>query len=240
MNRDDFLDRVRHSLGDLEAGRAGGARTQRPAGGAQTQRRAGGARRPYRPPPAPTGAELTELLPREHQAVGVIAYRAVSPEQARRRVLEILARCGARKVIRGDTTSMRKLDLDGELKRSGVEVTVADAGTTAPEQLRRAAFDADAGITCADFAVAETGTLALFAAPGQGRTVSLLPPIHVAVLDCRDVVYELAALFEKVKAKGSLPSALTLVTGPSRTGDIEQTLTIGVHGPGELHLVVID
>ncbi len=60
------------------------------------------------------------------------------------------------------------------------------------------------------------------------------------MLDSRDVVYELAALFERVTAKGALPSALTFVTGPSRTGDIEQTLTIGAHGPGELHLVVID
>ncbi len=60
------------------------------------------------------------------------------------------------------------------------------------------------------------------------------------MLDAGDVVYELAALFERVTVEGALPSALTFVTGPSRTGDIEQTLTIGVHGPGELHLVVID
>ncbi len=66
-----------------------------------------------------------------------------------------------------------------------------------------------------------------------------MPPVHVAVLDSRDVVLELAALFEKVAARDALPSALTFVTGPSRTGDIEQTLTVGVHGPGELHLVLI-
>ncbi len=60
------------------------------------------------------------------------------------------------------------------------------------------------------------------------------------MLDSRDLVFELAALFEKVAARGDLPSALTFITGPSRTGDIEQKLTIGIHGPAELHLVLID
>ncbi len=228
MNRDDFLARVRRSMGELEL--PGGAEC------GQTQRQP----ETYRPPPAPGRAEMTSLLIRELEAAGGAAYRAASPAKARQRVLEILTERGARKVIRGDTTLARELDLDAELERSGVEVTVAGLAAATPDQLRCAAFEADAGVTCADFAVAETGTLALLAAPGQGRAVSLLPPVHVAVLDSRNVVYQLGALFERVEAEGSLPSALTLITGPSRTGDIEQTMTIGVHGPGELHLVVID
>jgi L-lactate dehydrogenase complex protein LldG len=66
-----------------------------------------------------------------------------------------------------------------------------------------------------------------------------LPPLHVAVLDAGNVVQELAALFAEAERRG-MPSALTLITGPSRTGDIELVLTVGVHGPGELHLVLID
>ncbi len=230
MDRDDFLARIRegldtghrldtgHGLSDLEPPERPGA---------------------YQPPPAPDRAAMTDLLIRELEAVGGAGHRTGFVEEARRRVIEILDERQARKVIRGDTPLLRRLDLDAELERSGVEVTVASASTDR-DQLRRAAFDADAGITSADFGVAETGTLALLAAPGQGRAVSLLPPLHVAVLDARDVVYELAALFEAVTARGALPSALTFVTGPSRTGDIEQTLTVGVHGPGDLQLVVID
>ncbi len=224
MERDDFLARVRQSLdvgnrlGDLEA-------PHRPE--------------PYRPPPARGRAKLTERLIRELEAVGGTCYRAGSAAEARRRVLEILAERGARKVIRGDTPLVRELDLDAGLERSRIEVTVADPSADR-ESLRRAAFEADAGITSADFGVAETGTLALLHAPGQGRAVSLLPPLHVAVLDAGDVVFELAALFERATERGALPSALTFVTGPSRTGDIEQTLTVGVHGPGELHLIMID
>ncbi len=217
MERADFLARVRASLGDLET-------PERPE--------------PYRPPPARSRAKMTERLIRELEGVGGSGSVTGSAEEARRRVVEILTERGARKVIRGDTPLIEKLDLDADLERSGIEVTVAGPEADR-EQLRQAAFAADAGISSADFGLAETGTLALLHAPGQGRAVSLLPPLHVAVLDARDVVYELAALFEKVTERGALPSALTFVTGPSRTGDIEQTLTIGVHGPGELHLVVI-
>ncbi len=197
------------------------------------------------PDPAPSAVEeRRDRLIRELRAVGGKVYRAGSTAAARRKILRILKRRGARRVVRGNTARLRSLDLDGALEEAGCEVTACDL-RDAPrcadrrERLRDAAFAADAGITWVDGAVAETGTLALLARPGQGRSVSLLPPVHVAVLDAADVVWELGELFERT-AEGGPPSALTLVTGPSRTGDIELVLTVGVHGPGELHLVVID
>ena len=220
MDRESFLARVRFSLGDT------------PSPGEPER---------YRPPATPGRREMAEKLARELEGVGGVAYRAGSPAEAREVVLEILRQAGARRVIRGDTSLVRQLDLDGSLERAGIEVSVgALAEESSRDRLREAAFAADAGVTSADFGVAETGTLALLVAPGQGRAISLLPPIHVAVLDSPDIVYELAALFERVTARGELPSALTFITGPSRTGDIEQTLTVGVHGPAELHVVVID
>ncbi len=226
MEQDRFLATVRNSLE-----RGGSAPLPEPE--------------PH-PPPAPPAAEesLTRLI-RELRAVGGKVYRAGSTAAARQTLLEILTRLGARRVVRGNTARLRSLDLDRELERAGCEVTVCDLGDGTPrcadrrERLRDAAFAADAGITWVDGAVAETGTLALLHRPGQGRSVSLLPPVHVAVLDAVDVVWELGELFERV-GEGEPPSALTLVTGPSRTGDIELVLTVGVHGPGELHLVVID
>ncbi len=143
--------------------------------------------------------------------------------------------------MRGNTRLLATLELDGELEQAGLEVTISDLHVGAcAEDLRDAAFAADAGITSVDYGVAETGTLAVLARPGQGRSVSLLPPIHIAVLDTRNIVFELAGLFARIAADGALPSALTLITGPSRTGDIELVLTIGVHGPGELHLILIE
>ncbi len=217
MDQESFLGRIRSSLGDQAA-------TPRPAS--------------YRPPEPPD--ELVERLTTELEAVGGAVYRVASAEEAGDKIRQLLMERRARRVIRGATPLVEGLDLDGKLKDAGMEVTVAALADEASRSTRReAAFLADAGISSADYGVAETGTLALLARPGQGRSVSLLPPVHIAVLDARDVVAELAALFERVTADGKLPSALTFITGPSRTGDIELVLTVGVHGPKELHLIVV-
>lgn len=90
------------------------------------------------------------------------------------------------------------------------------------------AAGADAGITTADFAIAETGTLVLGASPGHPRGTSLLPPRHLVVLPEDRIV---ATLFDLIPRLRSLPSALTFITGPSRTADIELTPVRGAHGP---------
>lgn len=220
MDREAFLARIAESSGSAE---------RRPAP------------RPYSPPePAPLADRIDRLI-REHEAVGGIAHRVGSPAAAGERIVEILTEEGARTVVRGEAPAVFGRELDAALDGAGISVTVAHlASGSSRELLRSRAFEADAGVTAVDLAVAETGTLALLAAPGQGRAVSLLPPIHVAVLQARDVVEELSALFDAATSRGALPSALTFITGPSRTGDIEQQLTIGVHGPGKLHLVLIE
>jgi len=220
MEREDFLARVRESLGR-------GTRTEAPP--------------PYRPPAPPPADELTARLVHELAAVGGVVHRAASRAAAREAIVGILVERKTRRVVLGATDLLRELELDGALASAGIDVVVADLGDESERgALREAAFAADAGVTSADYGVADTGTLALLARRGQGRAISLLPPLHVAVLDARDVVGELAELFERVRERGELPSALTLITGPSRTGDIELVLTVGVHGPGELHVVVID
>jgi L-lactate dehydrogenase complex protein LldG len=104
-----------------------------------------------------------------------------------------------------------------------------------------AAFAADLGITSADWAVAETGTLALSSHPGQGRVVSLLPATYLAILEPSQIVPDLFDLFARLEEqKLSLPSNVALVTGPSKTGDIELKLTTGVHGPGDVHVLVVE
>ncbi len=94
-----------------------------------------------------------------------------------------------------------------------------------------------AGITGALAGIAETGTLVIPGGEGQPLTASLLPEIHIAVLRASDIVENL----EKVLAihKVETYPSVVLVSGPSRTADIEMTLTIGVHGPGELHVFVV-
>ena len=93
-----------------------------------------------------------------------------------------------------------------------------------------------AGVSQARYALADTGSVVLAASPDEPRAVSLLPDVHVTLVSEDVILPGLEALF--AAAGGDLPSSLAIVTGPSRSADIEQKLTVGVHGPGEVHVVV--
>lgn len=129
-------------------------------------------------------------------------------------------------------------EISARLRASGAEaVTAWDVPMLRPvlEAIRAAGMTvtsdpaaADAGITSADHAIAETGTLVLASGPGRPRATSLLPPHHIAILPEGRIV---ATLFELMPRLGVLPSALAFITGPSRTADIELTPVRGAHGP---------
>ncbi len=114
-----------------------------------------------------------------------------------------------------------------------------------PAGLANAGFQVDhnahdsikAGITGALAGIAETGTLVIPGGEGRPLTASLLPGIHIAILRASDIVESLEQVFAR-QAVEQYP-AVVLVSGPSRTADIEMTLTIGVHGPGELHVFLL-
>ncbi len=89
----------------------------------------------------------------------------------------------------------------------------------------------------AAWGIAETGTVALQVEPSKGRLLSMLPPAHVALLSERKLLMNAAEFFQKFRP-GDKGSLLTLVTGPSRTADIEKTLVIGVHGPGRWYVAL--
>jgi hypothetical protein len=104
---------------------------------------------------------------------------------------------------------------------------------------RHACAQADIGITSADYALADTGTLVLLAGPNESRLVSLLPPIHVAVFPRSAILTGLDELFSVLPDPAEQTSSMVMITGPSRTADIEQILVRGVHGPGVVHAVVV-
>ena len=102
-------------------------------------------------------------------------------------------------------------------------------------------FDCDMGITGAQWAIAETGTLVLESERERHRLASLVPPVHIAIVEAGRIRRTMAEILELIKkTDGGLSRTVTFITGPSRTSDIELTLAIGVHGPGELHVIVID
>jgi L-lactate utilization protein LutC len=125
-----------------------------------------------------------------------------------------------------------RLDLVGQLKAAGFEAKRWDAMTLDE------VYDYDAGVTDVTYAVAETGSLVIRSSAGHGRAVSLVPPVHVAVLEPKNFVPDLVDLFERL-AKDGDPTSVTIITGPSKTSDIEMTLVTGVHGPYRVHLFVL-
>ena len=100
-------------------------------------------------------------------------------------------------------------------------------------------FNFDVGITRAQAGIAETGTLVLDSSVEQNRLVSLVPPVHVAVLDASRIYATLGETLALLQSGGEVSPAITFITGPSRTADIELTLAIGVHGPQELYVIIV-
>jgi L-lactate dehydrogenase complex protein LldG len=99
-------------------------------------------------------------------------------------------------------------------------------------------FAADAGVTGVDAAIAETGSLVAISGRERARSVNLLPPLHITLVDASQLLPDLFDWFEQ--ADRSMPACATLITGPSKTGDIELRLVTGVHGPGKVHVVFLD
>jgi L-lactate dehydrogenase complex protein LldG len=97
----------------------------------------------------------------------------------------------------------------------------------------------DLGLAEADYGIASTGTLAVSADASRPGSLTLLAPISVVVLRAERIVPDLAALFEKIGPAGVAAKRLTLISGPSRTADIEKRIVMGVHGPRELHVIMI-
>jgi L-lactate dehydrogenase complex protein LldG len=108
------------------------------------------------------------------------------------------------------------------------------------DELKVACAAADVGITSADYALAATGSFVMFSSHNEARLVSLLPPIHLAIFPRSRLLANLDELLSLVPRPADQTSSMVLITGPSRTADIEQILVRGVHGPGEVYAVIVD
>jgi len=114
------------------------------------------------------------------------------------------------------------------------------AGAGLRVEARAANGDDLVGITGVFCAVAETGTLAVLSGPDTPATASLLPETHIALVPVSRIVPGMEEAFDLMRAEcGELPRAVNFISGPSRTGDIEQTLVLGAHGPYRVHIVIV-
>jgi len=118
-----------------------------------------------------------------------------------------------------------------------------DVGSVLPDAIhgpspREEQASADVGVTGCDAAIAETGSVVLLSGDGRPRAASLLPPVHLAIVRRGDLRFTMGEYFRDRAQAIAGASSCMVVTGPSRTADIELTLTVGVHGPGNVIVVV--
>ncbi|HSE98607.1 MAG TPA: lactate utilization protein [Blastocatellia bacterium] len=189
-------------------------------------------------------AALKDQFVSELTRIGGKVHLAQDPESACLYLSELIASTGNKSVVAWEETSRQSSSILSLLEAHGVRVIEDGEGTDRDLFLREAAR-AGLGITGVDYALADTATLVLLSGKGRARSVSLLPPVHVALLDSNKIVSGLDEFFsvcgyESGSDGRNLPSAITFITGPSRTADIELTLVVGVHGPQELHVVLME
>jgi L-lactate dehydrogenase complex protein LldG len=113
------------------------------------------------------------------------------------------------------------------------------------EQLRQHVIDSYIGITSADFCMADTASLVMRTRPGQARSVSLVPSIHIGVIYLDQIIWDLKELYALLSfhpelSKEGLTNCMTFISGPSKTADVEATMVHGAHGPREVYVYVVD
>lgn len=182
--------------------------------------------------PAPRGpADPLAALRARLAEAGVSFHEARDEAQAGQRLEAICAELGARRIALSDAPLARRV----------AEALRASCGLLPSDATRSALFEADLGLSCVQWAVAETGTLILDGERERHRLVSLVPRVHVALLPERCVLPTLDDALARLAQDGAsaLPRAITFITGPSRTADIEMRLVVGVHGPEVLHVILL-
>jgi len=170
----------------------------------------------------PAATCITRFL-EEASAIGVECFHDASAEAVRERVRALLE-------------GRRVLTWNPDQLPYGLAALVS--GATFGDSPRDEQAAADVGLTGCDAALAETGSLAMISAPGRSRAVSLLPPHHVAVVRPEDLRYSMGEFFADFREPLAQAASCTFITGPSRTADIELTLTLGIHGPGRVTVVI--
>ena len=246
--RDEFLQNVRRALGRTKGTPqvAAGEETALSRDAKSVETRAQSIAQEVE---ANAEALLSQLQEAAIQA-GWKVVRVASPEEAAQYIASMARDLEARSILRSTHSVLDQIGFERMLSDTGINVGVmaieeeVDPAKRDSQRtlLRQHATEADIGVTGVDYAIAETGTCVLLARKGVSRLVSLLPPVHVAVVERGQVLPSLDELFTLRRRdflQGDLDRYMNLITGPSRSADIEYTLVTGVHGPGEVHMVLL-
>ena len=236
--RAEFLERIRREVASTSGLFAAStvARPERPEEAAEVVRRQMAERWP----------QALERFREEFEKVAGVFHRVGRASEVPGVVFGIARDKGVRELVTWAPGALG-IDLRPAAGGAGLEVIFAE-GVGEPARMRHRAEAARAGlgVTGVDLALAETGTLIVLSGAGRPRSTSLLPATHVAVFDRRRLLESLEQVGVMLEALHADPARsmsgamINFITGPSRTADIELTLTRGVHGPKEVHAVFVD
>ena len=243
--RSEFMARIRSALGRSKASRP----SQIPSDTALSLDATDVSRRAWAvlEEASERSAELMADLESSASTAGWKVARAGSPEAAAAYVRSVGVDVEARTAVRSAHDILARMEIDEALAAAGIvahEMTLAGEDPDVERgALREIAIHAGLGVTGVDYAVAETGSVVLLARSEVSRLPALLPPTYVAVVERGKVLPSLDELFTLRRDEfylDNLGSYLNIITGPSRTADIAQTLVTGVHGPGDVHMVLLE
>ena len=194
---------------------------------------------------APTPPEILEPCTRlVHSEIGLpelFASRAAGnkmhPETAvagdvARRVVAYFQSRGVKRIAMPVSEGLERLGVAKALRGAGLEVKTWDQITL--DEL----YDFDASVTDVTWAIAETGSLVIKSSAEHGRAISLVPIVHVAIVEAKNCVPDLLDLME-ILGKEGVGNNVSIISGPSKTADIEGALVTGVHGPGEVQVFIV-
>jgi L-lactate dehydrogenase complex protein LldG len=207
-------------------------------------RRALGRSEPLAAPPVPPAIDepITRLV---HSEIGMpelfkktaaankIEVEPLRVEDLAERLIASLRELGCKRIAFPVSPLLDRLNLIQALLDAGLDARRWDKLTL--DEL----YDFDCGVTDVYAAVAETGSLVVRASAGHGKGLSLIPPVHIAVVEPKNFVPDLVDLFDKIAAEG-VGSGITIISGPSKTSDIEMTLVTGVHGPCRVKVFLLE
>ncbi len=189
------------------------------------------------------GGDLVQRFAEEVTAVGGQVFIVGSLEEASAKLAELVAEASAASAVCWQHELLDRAAIRDLLSEK--QVTWFDAERLQelpPDEQRKQLLACDVGITSCEVAIAETGTLMMCSRLGRERLASLIAPVHIAIIERCQLVSDLIDAFNLLAERGleALPSNVTFITGPSKTGDIELQLTTGVHGPGVWQVIIID
>jgi len=214
-----------------------------PSGVMNKVRRALGRSEPLASAPTPPAIEdkITRLAFADGRLPELFTARATAnkmhvqmtePTALLPRLIALLQTSTARRIAVPESESLDRLGIPAGLREAGFEVARWTEVTL--DEL----YDFDCAVTDVYKAVAETGSLVMRSSPKHGRALSLVPPMHVAIVERGNFLPDLIDLFALLRKEGN-SAGITIISGPSKTADIELNLVTGVHGPGDVQVFVL-